>query len=63
MLSEQQIVDCSGSWGNHGCAGGWYHNAWKYVKSNRGIDSERSYLYEGYDGQCRFNPRYVLSRS
>ena len=26
-LSEQQLVDCST--GNHGCRGGWYHEAFR----------------------------------
>uniref|UniRef100_A0A914WAQ5 Cathepsin L-like n=1 Tax=Plectus sambesii TaxID=2011161 RepID=A0A914WAQ5_9BILA len=58
-LSEQNLVDCSGKYGNHGCKGGNAERAFQYIRDNRGIDTERSYPYEGIQSRCRFNRQFV----
>lgn len=51
-LSEQQIVDCSGSQGNSGCNGGWLSNVYNYVISY-GTTTETNYPYTQVASACK----------
>jgi cathepsin F len=66
-LSEQNLVDCDhecmiyeGEQScDSGCEGGLMPNAFTYIMSNNGIDTEDSYPYLGVDSTCNFKTQNV----
>jgi C1A family cysteine protease len=51
-LSEQELVDCSGSYGNYGCDGGLSFQGLSYIR-DRGINLDKDYPYNGEKNRCR----------
>lgn len=53
-FSPQQLVDCSGSYGNNGCGGGTMVATYQYTRDN-GITTYSNYPYQGQAGGCQYD--------
>jgi C1A family cysteine protease len=51
LLSEQQLVDCSISYGNNGCGGGLVEYGYNYAK-HVALETEAQYPYHAKDDKC-----------
>jgi len=60
--SPQQLIDCSGEYGNYGCNGGLIDTSFQYIIDNKGINTWASYPYEALTKTCRFNNSTVGAR-
>jgi C1A family cysteine protease len=59
-LSEQQLVECSGGYGNQKCQGGLMTNSYRYyITENHGCNTEENYPYvstQGSNGtECKYD--------
>ena len=60
IMAPQELVDCSKGLfsGNHGCSGGWYYNAWKWLENSMTM-AEEDYPYtsgdDGRETKCAYD--------
>lgn len=60
-LSVQQIIDCSSSYGNNGCGGGFPEYAFKYAKDH-GMMSVKDYPYKAQNHFDECSQNYDKSK-
>lgn len=60
-FAEQQIVDCSKSYGNEGCRGGFLDAGVTYAM-DKGLENEHSYHYLAEDGHCKYDESKVIAK-
>lgn len=51
-LSSQEVIDCSSSFENNGCKGGWPEHVYKYVMSKGSLARDSRYPYTRKVGEC-----------
>jgi len=63
-LTEQQIIDCSWNapYNNLGCDGGDMRSALQYIIDVMGIESEKLYPYEDYNGGGKHKCQYTVTK-
>ncbi|XP_046550355.1 procathepsin L-like isoform X3 [Haliotis rubra] len=59
-LSEQQLVDCSRTFSESGCNGGWVDYAFNYI-AEYGIELENAYPYLAHDSMCKYEGSKVVA--
>uniref|UniRef100_A0A8C2XKK8 Cathepsin 12 n=1 Tax=Cyclopterus lumpus TaxID=8103 RepID=A0A8C2XKK8_CYCLU len=59
-LSEQNLVDCSRSYGTYGCNGAWMANAYDYVVNN-GLQATDAYPYSSDTQPCYYDSRLAVA--
>lgn len=61
-FSEQQLMDCSASYGTFGCDGGFMMDAYSYTKDH-GIVLESKYKYAGKVKKCTHDPKKAVFKN
>jgi C1A family cysteine protease len=61
-LSEQQMLDCTSSYGNQGCNGGLMDNCFKYTKE-KGIQKAADYPYKIKVTTCAYNAQKIVFKN
>eukprot|EP00695_Tsukubamonas_globosa_P003402 TRINITY_DN613_c0_g1_i1.p1 TRINITY_DN613_c0_g1~~TRINITY_DN613_c0_g1_i1.p1 ORF type:complete len:352 (-),score=157.48 TRINITY_DN613_c0_g1_i1:57-1046(-) len=59
QLSNQQLLDCDQE--NDACQGGWYFNAWEYVRSAGGLMASKDYPYTARPHSCQFDKKDIVA--
>lgn len=61
-LSQQELIDCSSDYGNHGCGGGSMDLGFKYIIDN-GLCTNLTYPYVAMNQDCQTNCSSVVNIS
>lgn len=59
LFAEQQLIDCSTDFDNHGCSGGLPSHAFTYIYYY-GLETEEQYEYHAKDEKCLYNEDIVV---